>query len=240
MRQQTETTIKPSISYADVYRRLWENRDFELERFWHRAVFVGTFLVLTFVGYGRLWLKALECPKITVHWASFHFAAIGLACFGITLSALWILMAKASKAWYEWQETAITTFIMYLTPRSAYPNNHVRQTAAFGIGWLPDFNAEWKRSVHLDESFFTTSPGPFSVSRLTIVMGQFALVFWLVISVSHLIAMFYDRKCVLTVLREIMPCIGLFLFLITITFIFLLLQWITSSSVLKQKQRDYD
>lgn len=230
-------TVKPAISYEDVYKRLWENRDFELERFWHRAVFVGTFLVLTFAGYGSLWLKALESPEITVHWTSFHFAAIGLSCLGITLSALWILMAKASKAWYEWQEAAITTFVMYLTPRSVYPNNHVRQSAAFAIGWIPDFNAEWEKNVHLNESFFSTSPGPFSVSRLTIIMGQLALVFWFVISVFHLIAMFYDRQYVLTALQEMMPYIGLSLFLITIAFIFLLLRWITASSVLKQKQR---
>lgn len=236
MNQQTGPTMKPEISYNDVYKRLWENRDFELERFWHRAVFVGTFLVLTFAGYGSLWLKALEKPMITAQWESFHFAAVGLACFGITLSALWTLMAKASKAWYEWQEIAITTFVIHLTPRSAYPNNYVRQSAAFGIGWLPDFNAEWKKNTYLNNSFFTTAPGAFSVSRLTIVMGQLALIFWLVVGLSHTIAMFYDKQCVLSFLSKVMPITGFLLLLITIAFVFLLLQWITTSSVLKQKQ----
>ena len=39
------------ISKKDVYNRLWEGRNFEIEHLWQRSIFLGAFLILFFTVY---------------------------------------------------------------------------------------------------------------------------------------------------------------------------------------------
>ena len=151
----------PKIGTSEVYKRLLETRDFELTTFWQRSIFLGTFLSLSYTGYGALGLKLLEAKGGEAIWQVGNLFAIVIACFGIIVSALWILMAKGSKLWYEWQETAIVAFTHDLAPDSAFDKS-VREMVAFKIGWTAEFDNRW-REIKKDKFLFSPNGGPFSV-----------------------------------------------------------------------------
>ena len=184
------------IGFHDVYERLWHCRDFELKNFWQRSVFLGTFLTLSYIGYGMLCMKAviplLSTREYGLPWEVINLFAVGLSCFGLIFSALWILMAKGSKMWYEWQEKAIVAFVRGYTPNSAFEDEAVRTVADFGIGWTADFDREWK-NVKKDHFYHSCAGGPFSVSKITICIGQISLLGWLLIGCFHLILLALDQ-----------------------------------------------
>ena len=98
------------ITSKDIYTSLWRCRDFELSHLWQRSIFLTAFLVMCFTGYGSLLLKI--CEYVTDDNKYIPFCILSIACLcvaflGIILSALWIMMGKGSKAWYEKYEIAL-------------------------------------------------------------------------------------------------------------------------------------
>ena len=47
------------LGYKDVYERLWEGRDFEINHLWQRSIFLATFLVMIFTAYCGLWVAVI-------------------------------------------------------------------------------------------------------------------------------------------------------------------------------------
>ena len=165
-----------TLSYKDVYERAWQCRDFELTNFWQRSAFLGTFMVLTYAGYGALCLALFGCegPLSANRWLLFNGFAVGVALFGALFSALWILMAKGSKAWFEWHEAAINALQAEL-PEAAFGLEEVKNLAAFQVMKLPAFKHHWHKSGR-NTCYLSTNNGPFSVSRITICLGQISLI----------------------------------------------------------------
>lgn len=104
------------LTSKDIYRAYWHCRDFEITHLWQRSVFLTAFIVLCFSAYGCLaadMLSALRMPTDTpsdTYWLIAHGAAIFISLIGTALSLLWIMMAKASKAWAEVYECAIAAY----------------------------------------------------------------------------------------------------------------------------------
>ncbi|MGN0856126.1 MAG: hypothetical protein ACI4QJ_01845 [Candidatus Spyradenecus sp.] len=178
-----------SLSYKDIYERAWQCRDFELTNFWQRSAFLGTFMALTYAGYGALCLALFGCeePLSENRWLLFNGFAVGVALFGALFSALWILMAKGSKAWFEWHEAAINALQAEL-PEAAFGPKEVKTLAAFQVMKLPAFKRHWHDSGR-NTCYLSTSNGPFSVSRITICLGQISLIVWGLIAVGHLLCL---------------------------------------------------
>ena len=96
------------------WKRVWQCRDFELSHLWQRSIFLTAFLILIYSGYG-IYIQQLLKPIITssgdIKWITskpiHHIIALGMCTMGATLSALWIMMAKGSKFWYECYENKI-------------------------------------------------------------------------------------------------------------------------------------
>ncbi len=89
------------ISLRDVYVGLWKCRDFELSHLWQWSVFLVTFLVLVFTGYGKLlefYFSRDSTPggPHSLGVIQFHGMAVGLSCAGLFVSTLWVCMAKGS------------------------------------------------------------------------------------------------------------------------------------------------
>lgn len=227
----TNVTIGP----LDVYKRLWVTRDFELTTFWQRSIFLGTLLTLSYTGYGVLCLKLFETKGVGALWQTGNFFAIGIACFGMIISAFWILMAKGSKLWYEWQETAISAFVHDIKP-DAFENEKVRDAAAFKIGWTDAFD-NWWRDVKKDKSLFSPNGGPFSVSKITIYIGQLSLIGWVLIGTFHLVLLTIGRSAALEKLLSTRGMImgGGALLGVTIFFVFCASWQCVESSVLSKK-----
>lgn len=176
-------TTKPNLqlSARDIYKTFWQCRDFELRSFWQRATLLGTFMALTYTGYGALWVAFLTTET---SWKGFNLLATGLACQGMIMSALWILLSKASKAWYEWYETALSVF-QANNPQGAIPKQ-LEGYASFAIGDVEGFRT---RLPDTDEHYSSENAGPFSPSKITIVLGRLSLSGWSGVALAHSIAL---------------------------------------------------
>ena len=81
------------ITNRDIYKTLWKCRDFELSTLWQRSAMLGVFMVALYTGYGALLLNAFE-HGYAHRWTTFNLMAVGMCCFGMVFSALWIMMLK--------------------------------------------------------------------------------------------------------------------------------------------------
>lgn len=161
------------ITTKDVYSSLWRCRDFELSHLWQRSIFLTTFLVMSFTGYGSMLLRV--CEYITddnkcIPFCILNIAGLCIALLGIVLSALWIMMGKGSKAWYEKYENALYHIERNEKYSKAIVANDMDDEMLMH-GSLPAANP-------LDTSLFTTNAGRFSVSRINIAIGQVSIVVW--------------------------------------------------------------
>ena len=161
------------ITSKDVYSSLWRCRDFELSHLWQRSIFLTTFLVMSFTGYGSMLLRV--CEYITddnkcIPFCILNIAGLCIALLGIVLSALWIMMGKGSKAWYEKYENALYHIERNEKYSKAIVANDMDDEMLMH-GSLPAANP-------LDTSLFTTNAGRFLVSRINIAIGQVSIVVW--------------------------------------------------------------
>lgn len=162
------------IEPKDIYATLWRCRDFELSHLWQRSVFLTAFLLLAYTGYGFCVFTQITLDANTSQGAYTTIVIIGLLNLfvGMLLSQLWIMMGKASKAWYERYEQAI------------YELEHDNQ---FTMSVVTDV-MKIKKVMHgnlplpspCDRNLFTTNAGAFSPSRINIFIGQlsWALLFF--------------------------------------------------------------
>ncbi len=160
-----------------IYNGLWERRSLEINLLWTRLTMLGTFMALTYTGYGVLLMKIGDkMPS----WNVFNLLAIGMGCLGILFSTLWTLMAKGSKAWFELYEAAIGNF-----------QKHSEYFESFGdkekmLGYLNFKSREIGRfRPPVDSDLFSPLAGRFSVSKIPIVMGQISLAGWVVVVALH-------------------------------------------------------
>lgn len=166
------------IAPKDIYMSLWKCRDFELSHLWQRSIFLTTFLVICFTGYGCALMKIcdiLSDNNISV-LLILNIVSIIIALLGIILSLFWIMMGKGSKAWYEKYEKALYN----IERNSRYCHTIVTQNMESDEvmhGGLP--------KTKTNESFFSTDGGSFSVSRINIAIGQVSLVIWYAIYFAH-------------------------------------------------------
>lgn len=160
----------------------------EIGRLWQRSVFLATFLVLIFAGYGNVLLKlfdtkhswCVECLCISL----LNLVCVVISVFGILFSILWILMGKGSKAWQEKYERTLFLFVENVENW----NSTVSGLAKHGIthGRLRGVEAE-----RFDNGIFNFKAGAYSPSKINIMIGQISLFFWVIVGISHSTAYCY-------------------------------------------------
>src|SRR5690606_36270403 len=152
---------------SEVLKRLDAYRAIEIGNLWQRSIFLTAFLILGYTGYGFLVDKMLSSHNFN-ELRLLHFLACVLSCVNIVFSALWIAMAKGSKAWYEAYENAIQE--MELKVDQSYKN--VRKSIRL-------------KFAHKDDCFFSMKAGGYSPSKINIALGQVSLVLWSVVVFVH-------------------------------------------------------
>lgn len=166
------------IDLESIYKGFWNCRDLEIQMLWTRLTMLGAFMVVTYTGYGVLLMKLGDKMP---DWNVFNLLAVGMGCFGMLISTLWILMAKGSKAWFERYEAAIRYF--QKSNGKLFDANEegeaIRSYLDFGN---PKIEAE---RDPVDSSLFTQRAGRFSVSKIPIVMGQMSLAGWGLVVAGH-------------------------------------------------------
>lgn len=196
------------ITSRDIYKTVWKCRDFEISTLWQRSAMLGAFMVAMYAGYGALLLNAFEHGCLQ-KWIQFNFLAEGMCCFGMLFSALWIMMLKGSKGWYERCEAALSGFRAE-KQEGVFADDDVREDAAFGIFWSSATERELNKSES-NENLFSTSGGSFSVSRVAIMLGQISLAGWLVLGVLHGVAAMFDGTDIMWMLKAYVPVWALLL-----------------------------
>ena len=161
------------VDLKEIREGFYKIRKFEIQNLWQRSIFLVTFTVILFTGYGQL-MEQLILPKSKdlIH-SEFDTLYINCICYilsiiGSTFSVIWIMMAKGSKAWYEIYERRII---------------NIEKESALGIPqkYQMDKGAPWT----LNNSLWSQEPGAYSVSKINILLGQVLRVIWVVISVIH-------------------------------------------------------
>lgn len=189
-----EETVE-KVTIRDVWENLWHCRDFELEHFWHRSAFLSGMLLAGFTAYGCL----VGNSSSLTDWCSLRkFVLCEAVCLlSATFSVLWILMAKASKYWYEKYESAILALMGWtenpkLFDDSAYLDKDKKHCiAGFGYAEIPRYNDEWNADKKSDDSIWSIKRGAFSPSKITIFIGQLSLVVWLLLGAGHLVSFIF-------------------------------------------------
>lgn len=179
------------LSVKELYDQYWRCRDFEIKNLWQRSLFLGTFLVLCFTGYGAFFGKAfcgdrtklplLDCLD---SFTEAHVIAIGIACIGVVFSILWVYMAKASKAWVEVYETAIATIDRnpnFMPQLELKPGKDC--VGGFRMENMAGYGGDGERGF--SSCLFSLKGGPFSPSRINICIGQISFLIWCVCIVFH-------------------------------------------------------
>lgn len=124
-------TQESKMMALEQYKILYQAYADEIKNLWQRSIFLATFMVLVWTGYGVSLLKFLEttkenklCQSTCTHieflkslcelLASlnvYHFILLALCGIIIILSLLWIAMAKGSKFVQEAHERHIEKFL---------------------------------------------------------------------------------------------------------------------------------
>lgn len=202
------------LSLKDIQDVLWAGRALELNSQWQRSVMVGTFLALSYAGYGALMVQE-GALKLLAHSQGLHWQAFGVALLGIVFAYFWTCMAKGSKAWFEMYEAAIGLFGDRIrdmedeeiaTAEKAgrrVSRTHVAATFAGFNHW--DDDSFWERFKRQDRdvSCLTTCAGRFSPSKINIVIGIFSLGLWMTLAVGHLLCLSKDiREAIVNLLQS--------------------------------------
>jgi len=185
------------LTSKDIYRAYWHCRDFEITHLWQRSVFLTAFIVLCFSAYGYLaadMLSALRTPINTssyTYWLIAHGGAIFISSIGATLSVLWIMMAKGSKAWFEIYESAIAAY----EGNEKYINKAEKDNkiSAFQFEGLENFKNKLKEK-EFDDFIFKAQGGAYSPSKINWVIGQVMLYVWVIITFFHIFAL-HQGQC---------------------------------------------
>lgn len=165
---------KDQVSLKELRETFYRLRDFELSHLWQRSIFLAAFLTLLFPAYGHLLFKLLDETKeynnSNIFWL--HSFSIVVAVLGIIFSLIWIMMSKASKAWYEVYESAICK--IEGEPKLKIPQKYRMGEVVKLLEEKPN------RCV------FSTAAGSYSVSRLNVIIGIVLLIFWSLAALIHI------------------------------------------------------
>ncbi|KAF2516324.1 hypothetical protein E0W68_12390 [Flavobacterium salilacus subsp. salilacus] len=156
----------------NTLNKLYKCRDLEISNLWQRSIFLSVFLILCFTAYGYLMLDLVKVNYNVNILNKYNIACLLLSSISIIFSVIWILMAKASKAWYEVYESAISKFEYQHFKRINLPYENIMGEMIF-------------QKDQRNDSIFTTKGGAFSPSKINIAIGQISLIIWIIVMISH-------------------------------------------------------
>lgn len=171
--------MSDKIGNLEIYKTLWKCRDFEIDHVWQRAVFLSAFLLACYAGYGGLIMGLATAETVSISFPVANLIAFCVACVGLVLSLVWIMMAKGSKAWYEHYERAIKAF-------EKFQDTSFERDALFcrTMGIHKEFGFE---TPPTSSWLWNTKGGAYSVAKINIVIGHISTVIWGILIVIHLI-----------------------------------------------------
>lgn len=190
-RIETVVTENSYLTIKDLYNSYWRCRDFELDHLWQRSVFLTAFLVLCFSAYGILEMNMITSLKEStdfmekiIYWLVVNACVLAVSTIGIILANLWLMMSKASKAWYEVYEKAIKAYELDT-------KHYIKGDSAFEkIAGFNYCQQEKYEKLIFDEKLDSSAGGAYSPSRINWAIGAIILRIWQCIMAIHLFFLF--------------------------------------------------
>ena len=166
----------------EIQDRFYKCRDFEISNLWQRSILLTAFLLLCFTGYGNIIKYIFENLEMVDFY--YHEIAAFISIVGMVFSIFWIMMGKASKAWYEFYEDQIC---------SIENEKELGIKECYRMG-NSIYNTDNKK---IDGNIFTNNAGIYSPSKINIRIGHLCLIIWVVIFLIHI----YLIRC--TIIKNI-------------------------------------
>jgi hypothetical protein len=94
-KEEAKLVIRNDKLLERAYVKAWENRNFEIDKFWTRAAYFWGFIVLIFGGYITLLTSEHNQKAIDMH------IDLYLLLLGFLFSLTWYLVIRGSKCWQE-------------------------------------------------------------------------------------------------------------------------------------------
>ncbi|MBR4624795.1 MAG: hypothetical protein IKO56_04570, partial [Alphaproteobacteria bacterium] len=169
--EQTNSSDNSKDDLKDLYKRYCDCRDQEIENFWKKTTYIWTLLTVCFTAYGLL-----VSNKMNSNYFLFYNS---ITCFlGITLSFIWLWMAKATKAWYEVYEMAIWE-IDNFGPKCEHDNQYMIQNF-----WSLKTKEDFAQKSRIEKMFSTRD---FSPSKIVIAIGWILISFWVMAAICGIL-----------------------------------------------------
>lgn len=194
------------IQKDEYHKNLWRCRDFEIQHLWQRSIFLTTFMLLTFTGYGTVLLKIIELAtspygadlvgltSMSVQKADLtsvgdnknyldllNVLAQAICILVMLFSILWIMMGKGSKGWYEVYENVIGAF-----------EQNPKNTKFSNIGGFQDQKLHGYNRVDLNNNLLSLKSDAYFPSKINTAIGVITLFTWSVLIILHIALSFID------------------------------------------------
>lgn len=245
-----DIVINSKITTKDIRDSLWRCRDFELSHLWQRSIFLTTILILCFTGYGVVTMKLCEQIGKEVNSSAYVLNNIAqvLCLVNTVFSVLWIMMAKASKAWYERYEEAIERFEQnqcYVNDNIIFSELKVDEKGdkiECPIGGFQYHKLDGYTSPKTNDFLLSCKGGAYSPSRLNIAIGQISFFLWSITTCIHFYISINDFQLNEELIKTNIPLIlffgfwGIVLLLITYSVYSKKVFWVKSESLIKARK----
>lgn len=93
--EEGEYEVVNKYKLEKAYQKAWDNRDFEINKFWTRAAYFWGFIVLIFGGLMTVLTSERNQIVINLHLDMY------LISLGLLFSIAWYLVMRGSKSWQE-------------------------------------------------------------------------------------------------------------------------------------------
>lgn len=188
MCSQKDNKHKPDA--MDVYNFLWRGRDIELAHIWHRSIFFAVFIMgitsIYAIYFKDIFLFQFIKNSDNTSYISpilvFGLVPVIISALGIIFSMLWIMMAKGSKAWYEVYEDSIAKISDI---DGFWDHQSIKNIYGDSIKELIFGKLSLKKETKCDKCLFSTNGGPFSVSKINIMIGIVLLILYIGLFIFH-------------------------------------------------------
>ena len=146
----------------------------------HQSLATFNFLGSIFnINAFRVWYSFSNNVFIELNYKILHGAAVAIGLLGFTLSVIWVLMAKGSKAWYEVYAKAISDFEEEFKHELGIPQIYLMGK---------DMEKKDDDGFYCNKKISNIDSGAYSVSKLNILIGWVFLITWSVVIILHLSA----------------------------------------------------
>lgn len=174
----------------EMYKILYQAYADEIKNLWQRSIFLGAFMTLAWGGYGALQLKFIEHNKeLSEFYVVFHCVSIGLCAIIITLSLLWIMMAKGSKFVQEAHERHIENLNFDNLGKSNVKTEQCKRLFCN----LNIYEDKLKKENKLSEDLYYSEAlkaWRYSPSKINIILGCFSVIVATILLITHTVMAF--------------------------------------------------